>query len=228
MLGYALRFSRFPSLSLALLCLVAVDAARAQDITTLPQNPKDKLRAKIAALERVACNGDADQGSDQLRSVLRGYNAKYVGFVPPNRERFYRNYGFGVRLTTFDRDLPLAAPATYTLLFGQDEAITGGHLQSVVGKIDVFYPLPISGTGGAYKFVYLFGNANLRLSKATSIPTFALQNPNANGVTVQPFDPNLAIITVPSKRDTYRIGAGIDMVNLIQTIQTKGKQAATP
>jgi hypothetical protein len=155
-------------------------------------------------------------------------NAKYVGFVPPNRERFYRNYGFGVRLTTFDRDQPLAAPATYTLLFGQDELITGGHLQSVIGKIDVFYPLPISKTGGAYKFVYLFGNANLRLSKATSIPTFALQNPNANGVTVQPFDPNLAIITVPSKRDTYRIGAGIDLVNLIQTIQTKGKVPATP
>jgi len=168
------------------------------------------------------------QYPDFIKQFPTATNALYVGFVPPNRERFYRNYGFGVRLTTFDRDAPLAAPATYALSLGQDEAITGGHFQSVVGKIDVFYPLPLSGPGGAYKCIYLFGNVNLRLSKATNIPTFALQNPNANGVTVQPFDPNLAVITVPSTRDTYRIGIGVDLVNLIQSIQTKGKVAATP
>ncbi len=144
-------------------------------------------------------------------------NAKYVGFVPPNRERFYRNFGLGVRVTTFDKekDEVLVPPATYTLSFGQDEAITGGAFTSVVGKIDVFYPLHIPGTDAKYKFLYLFANANLRLSKATSIPTFALQNPNANGITVQPFDPNLAVITIPSSRDTYRFGVGIDLLNLI-------------
>lgn len=83
-------------------------------------------------------------------------NAKYVGFVPPNRERFYRNYGLGVRVTTFDNDELLAPPATYTLSFGQDEAITGGTFTSVVGKIDVFYPLHIPGTSPKYKFLYLF------------------------------------------------------------------------
>jgi hypothetical protein len=155
-------------------------------------------------------------------------NAKYVGFVPPNRERFYRNYGFGVRITTFDKQQPLAPPATYTLSFGEDEAITGGTFRSVVSKIDVFYPLPISWNAGKYKFLYLFGNVNLRLSKATSIPTFALQNPNANGITVQPFDPNLAIITVPSSRDTYRIGAGVDLINLIQSIAGNDKVTPNP
>jgi hypothetical protein len=143
-------------------------------------------------------------------------NAKYVGFVPPNRERFYRNFGLGVRVTTFDMDDQLVPPATYTLSFGQDEAITAGTFSSVVGKIDVFYPLQIPGTSSAkYKCLYLFANANLRLSKATSIPTFALQNPNANGTTVQPFDPNLAVITIPSSRDTYRFGVGIDLLTLI-------------
>lgn len=153
-------------------------------------------------------------------------NATYVGFVPPNRERFYRNYGFGVRITTFDKDQPLAPPATYTLSFGEDEAITGGIFRSVVGKIDVFYPLPLAGASGKWKFLYLFGNANLRLSKATSIPTFALQNPNANGTTVQPFDPRLAIVTIPSSRDTYRIGAGVDLINLIQSMA--GNDQVTP
>jgi len=155
-------------------------------------------------------------------------NATYVGFVPPNRERFYRNYGLGIRIATFDKDQPLAPPATYTLSLGQDEAITGGILRSVVGKIDVFYPLPLGGTSGKYKFLYLFGNTNLRLSRATSIPTFALQNPNANGITVQPFDPNLAIVTVPSSRDTYRIGAGVDLVNLIQSIAGNDKVTPNP
>jgi hypothetical protein len=155
-------------------------------------------------------------------------NARYVGFVPPNRERFYRNYGFGVRITTFDKGQPLAPPATYTLSFGEDEAITGGIFRSVVGKIDVFYPLPLSGASGKYKFLYLFGNANLRLSKATSIPTFALQNPNDNGTTVQPFDPNLAVITIPSSRDTYRIGAGVDLINLIQSIAGNDKVTPKP
>jgi hypothetical protein len=73
---------------------------------------------------------------------------------------------------------------------------------------------------GAYKFIFLFATANMRLSKATNIPTFALQNPNATSATVQPFDPNLAVLTVPSTRDTYRFGVGVDLVNLIQSIRT--------
>jgi hypothetical protein len=126
-------------------------------------------------------------------------------------------------LTTFSKQFPTAPPATYSLTLGQDEAITGGTFKSLVGRFDVFYPLPLSSASDVYKFIFLFATANLRLSKATAIPTFALQNPNANGVTVQPFDPNLAVITVPNTRDTYRIGVGVDLLNLYQTIKTKGK-----
>jgi hypothetical protein len=147
--------------------------------------------------------------------------ATYVGFVPPNRERFYRNYGLGLRISTFDTK-SLAPPATYMISFGQDESITGGHLTSVVGKIDVFYPLPLSlgSKAGNYQFIYLFGSANLRLSKPTTIPSFALQNPNATRTAVQPFDPGLVVITVPTTRDTYRIGVGVDLVNLIQSLMS--------
>jgi len=168
------------------------------------------------------------QYKDFIKTYPQATNAKYVGFIPPNRERFYRNYGFGVRVTTFDKNpSSLAPPATYMLSFGQDEAITSGHLTSVVGKVDVFYPLPLSFatkdkgsmTPGAYKFLFLFGTANLRLSKAANIPAFALQNPNATSTTVQPFDPALAVITAPSTRDTYRFGVGVDLVNLMQSIK---------
>jgi hypothetical protein len=163
-----------------------------------------------------------DKSSLQYDDFIKAYpttvNAKYVGFVPPNRERFFRNYGLGVRFATFDKGAPLAPPATYTVSFGQDEAITYGKFTSVVGKIDVFYPLPLGTPTGAYKFIFLFATANMRLSKATNIPTFALQNPNATSATVLPSDPALAVITVPSTRDTYRFGVGVDLVNLIQSI----------
>jgi hypothetical protein len=162
-----------------------------------------------------------DKSSLQYPAFVKQFpsaaNAKFIGFVPPNRERFYRSFGFGVRVTTFDKGDALAPPASYTLTFGEDEAITGGLFTSVVSKIDVFYPLPLGPSDKwTYKFVYLFGTANLRLSRATEIPTFALQDPNANGVTVQPFDPNLAIVVVRNTRDTYRIGFGVDLIKLVQ------------
>jgi hypothetical protein len=150
-------------------------------------------------------------------------NSKYIGFLAPDRDRFYRNYGFGVRITTFDKGHNFAPPATYMFALGQDEVITGGELHSLVGHFDVFYPLPISGDMGKYKCVYLFGTANLRLSRATKLDTFVLQNPNASSLVVQGFDPNVAIVTVPSTRDTYRIGVGVDLVNLIHSICNTAK-----
>ena len=150
-------------------------------------------------------------------------NAKYIGFVPPNRDRFYRSYGVGFRVTTFGPKDSIGPPATYTFTVGQDESITGGLFRSVVGRFDVFFPLPIS-TSGNYNGIYLFGTSNLRLSKATAIPTFALQDPNATSTTVQPYDPGLALVTVRTTRDTYRIGVGVDLVNLIQSISQSIKK----
>lgn len=159
--------------------------------------------------------------SPQYASFAQQYagaaNSTYVAFLPPERERFFRNYGFGFRLTTFDKDQPLAPPGTYTFTVGQDESITGGIFRSVVGRFDVFYPLPTAVTGGKGKFVYLFGTTTLRFSKAANLPTFALA---AAPSSVLASDPAVALVTVRSTRDTYRIGAGIDLVNLIQTIKT--------
>ena len=163
--------------------------------------------------------------SPQYASFAQYYpgaaNSAYVAFLPPERERFFRGYGFGFRVTTFDIDQPLAPPGTYTFTVGQDESITGGIFRSVVGRFDVFYPLPLVGTSGKYKFLYLFGTSNLRFSKAANIPTFALAPAPAS---VMASDPTVALVTVRSTRDTYRIGAGIDLINLIQSM----KPPATP
>ncbi len=108
-------------------------------------------------------------------------NAKYIGFVPPDRERFYRNFGVGFRFTTFDRDQPLAPPATYTFSVGQDESITGGIFRSVVGRLEVFYPLPTGNTttGAFTSSSICSARRTCASAKAVNIPTFALQDPNA-------------------------------------------------
>ena len=61
--------------------------------------------------------------------------SKYAGFVSPDRERFYRSYGMGFRVSSYSG---YAAPGMYSFTMGQDEAITGGVFRSVVGRFDVF------------------------------------------------------------------------------------------
>jgi hypothetical protein len=140
-------------------------------------------------------------------------NALFVGFVPPDRRRFYRFYGGGLRLTTFELDKPYAPPATWTLTLGQDESITGGILRSVVARIDVFYSLPVGKADGRYKFLFLFGTANLRLNSDTGDTPLILQK--ASDISLS--DGRVAIVTSRSTRDTYRIGLGIDVLNLLRS-----------
>ncbi len=140
-------------------------------------------------------------------------DALFVGFVPPDRRRFYRFYGGGLRLTTFELDKPYAPPATWTLTLGQDESITGGILRSVVARIDVFYSLPVGKADGRYKFLFLFGTANLRLNSDTGDTPLILQK--APDVPLS--DGRVAIVTSRSTRDTYRIGLGIDVLNLLRS-----------
>ena len=141
--------------------------------------------------------------------------AQYAGFVPPDRERFYRQYGAGIRFTTHRGNI--APPATYTATFGQDELITGGRFRSVVGRFDVFYPLPLTKGDTKADFIYLFGTANLRLSAAKNLDAFVL-NPSAATAAASP---NMAVVTIASTRDTYRIGVGIDVISMIQSFKPK-------
>ena len=140
-------------------------------------------------------------------------HSTYVGFIPPDRDRFYRSYGAGIRITTlYDNpsDSSFRSPATYSLTFGQDENVSGGTLTGAVAKIDVFYPLPL--TSNNFRFLYLFGNADLRLSRARNITPFVLAPAPSN---ITGAESSVAIISTPSNRDVYRIGVGVDAISLI-------------
>jgi hypothetical protein len=164
-------------------------------------------------------------------------HSPYVGFIPPDRDRFYRSWGVGIRLTTayfaknakgiVDRNSIARAPATYTVTFGQDENVSGGSLKGPTGKIDAFYPLPIKGGQSGSRFLYLFGTAALRLTRARNFTPFVLApapsctgTPSPTCVNITGSEPSVAIISTPSTRDAYRLGVGVDAVGMICAIHS--------
>jgi hypothetical protein len=151
---------------------------------------------------------------EDIRRLTGGAIPEYVGFVPPDRERFYRQYGFGMRLSTFELNRPYSPPATYMFTLGRDQLITEGVYKDVVARADVFYPLPLGKEDGRFKFLFLFGTANLRLTKPKPLDVIALE---PAGSAVQLYSPTVAVISRPSSRDTYRIGMGVDFVNLLNS-----------
>ncbi len=145
-------------------------------------------------------------------------NSQYVGFVTPDRDKFFRQYSGGVRLTTFYEDITgkpyMAAPAIISFSLGQNEQVTGGIMRGVVGRFEAFYPLVLWGDRSkrGSGIVYLFGTAMLRLGGASQTTPFILQPANdVNG-----YDPRVSIVAERSNRDMYLIGVGIDVGQLIK------------
>jgi hypothetical protein len=167
-----------------------------------------------------------EASSAQRAAFVKAYpqaaNTPYVGFLSPDRDRFLRQFSIGLRLTTLytkrDRfgrpDLPyLRAPAMISVSLGRNEVVTGGHLEGVVNRIEGFYPLVLNkDRSDRAMIVYLFGSAFLRVGGAKQIEPLVLQR--ADGV--PGWDPGVTLITAPSNRDTYMVGAGIDVTQLLK------------
>jgi hypothetical protein len=142
----------------------------------------------------------------------------YIGFVTPDRDRFYRQYGVGFRYSRYHPSRQYESPQTFTWTVGQDELITGGRLRSVVTQFDGFYPLPVNQVSGRYQFLYIFGTVTLRLSRGeNNLPLVLASAPP----TIKGTENSVAIVSTPSNRDTYRIGIGADLVNLIRSALQK-------
>ncbi len=185
-------------------------------------------------------------GSSQRAAFLNQYpgakSSKYIAFITPDRDRFFRQYFGGFRFKTFnyetdkDKDgnvvldgkgnpkehLVDAFPATFDITFGQNESVTGGRLHKFVVGLDGFYPLPFPDKN---RFLYLFGSARFKAGGPKSIGTpFIL---DTAGSDVKITDTSVFIADpVATNRDTYRIGFGVDLVELFKFAQAKGKQDA--
>ncbi len=114
----------------------------------------------------------------------------YVGFVPLERDRFFRQYYAGIRLKSHycDNDdctqFKNSFPSIVDLGIGQNEAVTGGTFKQKgkrawVVRIDAFYNLPFKPAN----FLYLYASSDLDvtgcgveeeriINPRTSLPNF--------------------------------------------------------
>jgi hypothetical protein len=162
--------------------------------------------------------------------------AQYVALVPPDRERFFRQYGAGVRFASYHPASPADPPSMFTATIGQDQSITGGRYHGAVFKVDAFYPLPVTFANKDIRFLFLFGTANLAVQKPTNGVPLAMQlvsqacvagdttQVSGSNCNVKAYGDNVALYAIPSARDTYRIGFGIDLVALMNIWMTPPKK----
>ena len=164
------------------------------------------------------------QYADFMAKFPQAAKAQYVGFVNQDRDRFFRQYSVGLRLTTFyvkkgmrgQSDVPYtAAPAVISASVGQNEVVTGGKFDGAVARFEAFYPLLIAGDRSSRSpIVYLFGAALLRLGAANQTTPFILKQ--VDPAAIDAAIPNMAVVATPTTRDTYMIGAGIDLTQLLR------------
>lgn len=180
---------------------------------------------RVRLLEAVAFfGGSGSMTTPFSAATLYRKGDRYIAYVPADRERFYLSYGAGFRLSTFERNRRLAPPGTYMVTLGQDQRISGGRFHGAALRMDVFYPLPVSSKDGRWQSIFLFGTVNLRLARgAERVPEFlerVCTTAGEAGCTgLKSFaDPDVQVVMLGSNRDTYRIGIGVDLVNLLASL----------
>ncbi len=176
-----------------------------------PLTPKDTLQVFSIAPGSLA---------DEQRAILESLYPQVVGksevaFVTADRDRFFSEYYGGFRFKThyFDNQSTPRFPAVLDVTYGQNESVTGGRLRGGVLRLEGFYPLPYD-TG---RFLYLFGTAMLKPSRARIADPLILQPPDPD---IKVPSSQVAMVTVPQvNRDYYRIGIGIDFIELVKVIR---------
>lgn len=158
-----------------------------------------------------------------------------VAFVPPDRTRFYSQYYGGFRLKTFffktggkddefgslceDRevgDICPVFPGIFEVAVGQNASVSGGRLRGMVLRNEAFYPLPFAPSFHLFftSWVHLGGH-NFTQAPVVLDNTSPPVVLSTLGVTVLPNE--------VQNRDYYRLGLGVDLVNLISSV-SKHKQ----
>ena len=187
------------------------------------------INSTILAQFPNAANPQKDASGNDVTPTI-------IAFVNKERSRFFRRYYAGLRLKTYffsDRipgecddsrsDKPCEGlinlfPGVVDITAGKDEAVTGGHLADWVFRLDAVYPLPF------IPAFHIFGGANLALSRNKTTLPLILEPPSAF---LNLSDPHVYVQALdPPNRDTYRIGLGVDLLEVIKSKMSK--PAAAP
>ena len=172
----------------------------------------------------------------QQFNVPASGNFTNIAFVDKARSRFFRKYFGGIRFKTYqfsdlakgicdpDYDRKCEAlenifPGIIDLTVGQDEQVTAGHLSRLVFRVDGVYPLPFA---TAFN---IFGSINTVFQKNVSTAPLILPPTSAAALS----DPSVFVVNVdPKSRDIYRIGLGVNLLELLKKKPAPGSNVQTP
>lgn len=143
----------------------------------------------------------------------------FIAFASPDRDSFFRQYYAGVRIKSHyfhensigKFDVVNRPGGMFDVTLGQNEAVTGGRLRGMIIRFDGFYPLPVSDRS----ILYLYGSALINLRKRADItdPIFLTTAPSNTSFPAE----NVFVTTSkPSNRDLYRIGIGVNLLELLR------------
>lgn len=171
------------------------------DSFIIPKLDTDKVRHEKLVEQLKLVDSNFNEGDLDGKDIIT--------FVPKDRNRFLKNYFYGVRFQTYYNDVaPTRPPATLDVTFGGDEAIMGGKFGHTVFRIDGFFPLPMN----SRSIVYLFGTASMAFTRPTVKDQLLL--PGANG-TIGPTNEKAFVFSVPlASRDVFRIGIGFNLLEV--------------
>jgi hypothetical protein len=173
-------------------------------------SPLSTDRGSVDIRQTPAAN--SPQREEFLNLFPGAKDKKYIAFVFPDRDRFLRQYYAGLRLKTHfydDAGLINRFPAMFDIMFGQNEAVTGGRLKNVIMKLEGFYPFPVRGAN----FLYLYGTAMMKLGGGVRISTPLFLDTADSTVQITNTDLFIAP-TLQSDKDYYRIGIGVNLTEL--------------
>ena len=186
-----------------------------------PLTPKDTLE-----VFSIAPGTLAPEQRNRLETLYPQVIGKTeVAFVTVDRDRFFRQWYGGFRFKThyFNENGEALArfPAILDITYGQNESVTGGRVRGGVLRLEGFYPLPYDGA----RFLYLFGTAMLKPSRTKISDPLLLQPPDLD---IKVPSAQVAMVTVPQvNRDYYRIGVGIDFIELVKVMKGMAVPKAT-
>jgi len=178
-------------------------------ISTLTGPPKTAPIFKIPANTSVQYDNFVNQYPE-----AKTPGAVNIAFVPEEQDRFYRQYFLGLRVRSYHQDDGF--PSLFDVTFGQNSAVTGGKLRHFVLGFEGSHSIPLVNNS-----VYVFGSANLKIGgpKFRNVP-FVLEPADASA---KLSDSNVVITSRQSNRDFYRIGFGVDLIELFKPKKKEGE-----
>ena len=211
-----------------------------------PNLPPPVPPPTVSTPKGLVCGNTGPTGTPANSSFIiapDGSHKMFVDFFTPERSRFFRKYYGGVRLKTYffsrlvhaDCNPPSGRgsergdcdglydifPGVIDLTFGQDEAVTAGHLSTWLLRLEAVYPLPF------YQGIHIFASAYTALKRnnltqpyntySILTPAAGMQNDfNTFRFGIQPLD-----------RDYFRVGIGIDLIQVFKKASSGGQPSKT-